>query len=49
MVVELLKVQRSVVFKLCLYEKFVEFWRADVLFENPGATIFVDFPPSNIG
>ena len=47
MVVEVIKVQSSVYFELCLDEEFIQFWWASIMFESPYATIFVEFPTSN--
>ena len=48
-VLEVLEVQSSVNFDICLDGESIEFWRADLMFESPHATNFVDFPPSNGG
>ena len=39
-VVEVLEVQSSVAFELCLNEVFIEFWWSDLMFEIWHATIF---------
>ena len=40
MVVEVLEVQRSAAFELCIDEELIEFWWDDIMFESPHDTIF---------
>ena len=48
-VVEVLKVQRSVYFEFCLDEDFTESWWADIMFQSPDVTIFCELSHSNGG
>ena len=44
-VIEVIEIQSSVSFELCLDEEFIEFWRADLMFEGPYITNFCRAPP----
>ena len=48
-VVEVLEVQSIFALEFCLDEYFIEFWWADIVFDSPHATIFVEFSLSNGG
>ena len=37
---EVLEIQRSISFELCLDEELIELWRSDLMFEGPHATNF---------
>ena len=48
-VVEFLEIQNSVSFEFCIDYDLIEFWWADLMFEVPHDTHFLEYPPYNGG